>query len=144
MKIKHILHERHLHPVTIQIDLSVLDATHLMVEHNIGSVIVVDKQFRPEGILTERDVMHLVARKKDPAHTRVQDVMSSDLVVGTIDDTIEYYMQVMTQKRIRHIPIVEEGQLKAIISIGDVLKSQLKESEVEVRYLKHYFAGVAF
>ena len=138
MKIHHVLQARHLSPITIQFDMTALDAAHLMTEHKIGAVIVVDRHFRPVGIVSERDITHMVSQKKSAATTAVRDIMSPDLVVGHMDDDVQYIMHVITQKRIRHIPIVEDGILRGIISIGDVLKTELKETQVEVRYLRNY------
>lgn len=141
MKIKHIVSERHLHPVTIDGTLTVQDAVNLMAGHKIGAVIVVDRQGLPEGILSERDIVRLASEQRELRRVRVKDAMSTDLVVGNLDDDVEYIMNVITQRRVRHIPLFDGQVLQGIISIGDVLKSQLKETQVEVRYLKHYLVG---
>ncbi len=128
---------------TISPDSTVHQAIKKLVQHNIGALPVVGAENRLVGILTERDVLRLCAR--DDCHNAlaqaVGDVMTTDLVIGVPDDDVTYVMRVMTERRIRHLPILEGGMLVGIVSIGDVVKAQYEQKETEVRFLRDYLAG---
>lgn len=127
--------------VTIEPGKTVLDAVHRLVEHGIGSLLVVDGNDLA-GIITERDVLRCCAN--DPvkmAETKVADVMTRELVVAGPDDDVEEIMSTMTRNRIRHLPIVVDGALEGIVSIGDVVESQLHEMKSENKHLRRYIAG---
>lgn len=141
MKIRDILQRKGQEVVTTSPDHPVLHAMRTLVEHNIGSLIVMEGS-EILGILTERDVLRLGAR--DPtllSSTRVGDAMTRDLVVGVAEDDIHYVMNVMTESRIRHLPIVRDGALAGIVSIGDLVNACRREAEVENRYLRDYIQG---
>jgi len=140
MKLKDILKEKGSEVYSVELNASVTDAINLMVEKNIGAVIVMNGK-RPVGIFTERDLMRRVCVScKDPHQTKVKDVMTSGVIYGAPDDDIQYAINVMTQHRIRHLPIFDGDQLVGIISIGDILKLQYKELEMENRVLKEYIS----
>lgn len=141
MKIRDILQRKGSEVVTSTPDQSVLEAMRTLVEHNIGSVVVM-RGNEILGILTERDVLRLGSR--DPellASSRVGEVMTTDLVVAVADDDIQYVMGVMTESRIRHLPVVVDGRLSGIVSIGDLVNACRREAEVENRYLRDYIQG---
>lgn len=141
MKIREILASKGSDVVTVDPDATVLEAMRVLVEHNIGSVVVV-VDGEVEGILTERDVLRLGAEGPDRlASTRVRDAMTTDLVIAVPDDRIDYAMEVMTNNRVRHLPILEEGSLRGIVSIGDVVKASKNTVEAENRYLRDYIKG---
>lgn len=142
MKIRDILRTKGHDVVTTSPDETVLAAMLVLVKHNIGSVVVVEGG-EIRGILTERDVLRLGA--KDPAKlstTKVGDVMTTNLVIGVLDDDLEYVMGVMSRNRIRHLPVLEDDQLVGILSIGDVVNTCRKNAETENRYLKDYIQGM--
>lgn len=127
--------------VTVSSDRTVLEAVHVLVEHGIGSLLVVDDD-ELAGIITERDVLRCCA--DDPAtmaRTKVADVMTRELVVATPEDDVEELMATMTRNRIRHLPVLVEGRLEGILSIGDVVESQLHDMKSENRHLRRYIAG---
>lgn len=141
MKIHDILQRKGRDVVTAGPGQSVLEAMRTLVEHNIGSVVVTEAD-EIVGILTERDVLRLGSR--DPsllASTHVRAAMTTDLVIGVADDDIHYVMNVMTENRIRHLPVVEEGALIGIVSIGDLVNACRREAEVENRYMRDYIQG---
>ena len=141
MKIRDILRTKGEHVVTVTSDQTVLAVMQVLVEHNIGAVVVVDEG-EIKGILSERDVLRLGAR--DPAAlatTVVGEAMTTELVVCVADDDMEYAMNVMTRNRIRHLPIVEDGSLAGIVSIGDLVNASRKVAEFENRYLRDYIQG---
>jgi CBS domain-containing protein len=143
MKIRDVLRLKGGDVVTVGPESTVLAAMRVLVAHNIGSVVVGEGD-RIAGILTERDVLRLGAH--DPAllsETTVGDAMTTDLVVGVPEDDLDYVMQVMTSNRIRHLPIVADGKLRGMVSIGDVVNAMRKTVEAENRYLRDYIQGVA-
>lgn len=141
MKIRDILRHKGRKVVTASPDRTVLEAMRVLVEHNIGSVVVI-RDDEVVGILTERDVLRLGARDPDLlSSTRVGDAMTTEIVVGLEEDEIAYVMGVMTENRIRHLPVMGEGRLAGIVSIGDLVNACRREAEVENRYLRDYIQG---
>ncbi len=141
MRIREVLDRKGSSVVTVAPDRTVHDAMQILVEHNIGAVIVT-RDGSIIGILTERDVLRLGAA--DPgslAATRVSEAMTKELVVGVADDLVDYAAGVMTSSRIRHLPIVDGEQLIGVLSIGDVVNALKQEKEVENRYLRDYIQG---
>ncbi len=115
------------------------EAVERLVEHNIGSLVVVDGSGRPVGIITERDILRTCANGCEKlATTKVADTMTADLIVGEVGDEIDYVMGIMTKNRIRHLPILGEDGLRGLVSIGDVVKVQRQETEYENRHLREY------
>ena len=144
MKIRELLEKKGYEVVTVPPTLPFQDAMRLLVEHNIGSVIVAEDQV-VQGILTERDVLRLAA--KDPAamtSLKVEDLMTRDVVVGLPEDTVDYVMEIMTRNRIRHLPVVDDGWMHGILSIGDVVDALRTKVEVENRYMRDYIQGKFF
>jgi CBS domain-containing protein len=123
------------------------DAVQSLVEHNIGSLVVCRQgQSCDEpgllGIVTERDILRAcAARRGSLDQLIVRDFMTTEVITGTPQDEIEEIMGVMTERRIRHLPVLEGGRLMGIISIGDVVKAQHQQMAVENHYLKSYIHG---
>jgi CBS domain-containing protein len=144
MKIRQLLEKKGYEVVTVPPSLPFQEAMRLLVEHNIGSVVVAEDQV-VQGILTERDVLRLAAR--DPvamASLKVEDIMTRNVVVGLPEDTVDYVMEIMTRNRIRHLPVVDEGWMQGILSIGDVVDALRTKVEVENRYMRDYIQGKFF
>jgi len=144
MKIRDLLKKKGYEVVTVPPSLPLQDAMHLLVEHNIGSVVVAEDRV-VLGILTERDVLRLAA--KDPmvmGKLRVEEVMSADVIVGLPDDTLEYVMEIMSRNRIRHLPVVDEGWMEGILSIGDVVNALRTQTESENRHMRDYIQGKVY
>lgn len=117
---------------------SVLDAVKAMVEANVGSLLVTENGVIA-GIVTERDYLRRVTLEgRDEATTPVREIMSSPLVVVTPETTVEECMALMTDRRIRHLPVTEHGQVAAVVSIGDVVKFVSQQQSFELRYLHDY------
>ena len=141
MRIREVLDRKGGSVVTIEPDRTVHDAMRILVENNIGSVIVT-RDGSPVGILTERDVLRLgAANPESLATTLVGEAMTRELVVGVADDLVEYAASVMTSNRIRHLPIMDGERLTGVLSIGDVVNALKQEKEVENRYLRDYIQG---
>jgi CBS domain-containing protein len=144
MKIRELLEKKGYEVVTVPPSFPLLDAMRLLVEHNIGSVVVAEEK-EVKGILTERDVLRTAA--KDPSgmgSMKSEDIMTKNVVVALPDDTVDYVMEIMTQNRIRHLPIVDEGWMQGILSIGDVVNALRAKVEVENRYMRDYIQGKYF
>jgi CBS domain-containing protein len=119
-----------------------MEALAIFSANKVGSLLVVDQYDDIQGILAPRDVLMAMLRQPDTFKgIRIKDIMTRNLIVGTLDDNISYIQAIMTENKVRHVPIVEGRQLKGLISIGDVVKAQMTEKEVENRYLKEYMEG---
>ena len=123
-------------------DTTVFDAIKLMAEKGAGSIIVVSKENKLVGIVSERDcVRRVVLKEKSPKTTLVKDIMSTELSVVTPSAAIEECMALMTQKRIRHLPVVDKNELAGVISIGDVVKFMVSEKDFLIKNLQQYIFG---
>lgn len=141
MKVKDILAVKGSRVITISKEISVLDAMKIFSANRVGSLLVVDKDNNIEGIIGGRDVLMAVINNLDVIKTlTVEKIMTTELIVGTPDDDVDYIMTIMTENRIRHVPIMEGKELKGLVSIGDVVKSQMKATHAENKYLRDYIA----
>jgi len=145
MKIREILNKKGHQVVTIEPHRTLSEAVRLLVNQGIGSLVVTEDAVNDpvQGILTERDILRLVDR--DPgvlARESVGAVMTRDVIVAEADDDVAYLMEVMTRNRIRHLPVMEEGRLMGMVSIGDVVNNLRKDVEAENRYLRDYVQGM--
>ena len=119
-------------------DSSVLEALKIMADQNIGSVMVMDGE-RYLGIMTERDYSRKVILKgKSSTDTKVSDIMSEDLPTVTPTDTIEYCMQLMSDKNIRYLPVFENGVICGIVSINDLVRETILTQQETISQLKDY------
>ncbi len=126
---------------TIDQAATVLDAAKLMNDHRIGAVVVTHGD-RVVGIFTERDVLNrIVAAGKKPESTAVGDVMTSPMACCRRDTRLAECKAVMTGKRIRHLPVVEDGKLYGMISSGDILASESDDRQATIEYLQEYLYG---
>jgi CBS domain-containing protein len=126
---------------TIDQEASVLAAVERLVEKNVGALVVTDEG-ATVGIFTERDFLRRVAqRQRDPRTTRVREVMTERLICADPNHSIQDCMAMMTQERIRHLPVIEGARLAGLVSIGDLVKHVADERHVEIRYLTDYITG---
>src|SRR5690606_33493575 len=110
-------------------DATVHEAASLMAQRNVGAVLVC-KDGDILGILSERDcVRRVMLQRRSPTATRVREVMTTPIRSVTLRESVDSCMQQMTDRRIRHLPVVEDGQLLGMISMGDVMKAELSEQE---------------
>ena len=120
---------------------TVYDAITKMVEHNVGSILVTDDEDLC-GIFTERDYLrHIILQGRTSKTTRIEEVMTADLLQASPHSTIKECMATMTSKRCRHLPVVEDGELVGLISLGDCVKELLGEAEARVQNLTDYITG---
>ncbi|HEY66629.1 MAG TPA: CBS domain-containing protein [Caldilineae bacterium] len=122
-------------------DATVYEALQLMADKNIGAVLVVEEG-EVVGILSERDYARKVILKgRSSLNTPVKEIMTSKVYYVSPEQTIEECMTLMTEKRIRHLPVLEDGRLVGIISIGDVVKAIISDQQVTIQQLENYILG---
>jgi len=144
MTLQEILRTKGSNVHTVRPDATLAEVVELLVRYNVGSLVVCERveecaQGRLLGIITERDILRACAAGHRPlGEQRVLEAMSRRLVIGGPHDTVEQAMGLMTENRIRHLPIVADDALMGIISIGDVVKAQHDELSLENHYLKSY------
>jgi CBS domain-containing protein len=123
---------------TIAPNVQVFDALKLMLDRDIGSLLVIEFG-KLVGIFTERDYARkLVLQGKSSQNTLVRDVMSTKLITVKPDDTLDFCMQLVTEKRIRHLPVLDQERLVGMLSIGDLLKAALSEQAATIAQLEAY------
>lgn len=122
-------------------DATVLEALQLMAEKNLGSVLIMDGN-QVAGIFTERDFVRKVGLvDTKPSAVKVGDVMSGDLITVSPNDSVNICMELMTEKRIRHLPVLEKDHLVGLVSIGDIVKDVIDELQFMVKQLENYITG---
>lgn len=127
---------------TVSKDALVTDALKVLAEHKVGSVVAMDG---PDlvGIFTERDFAYrLGVLAKDPSQTKIEDVMTREVITVDPKQSVTVCMALMTENHIRHLPVVEDGRLVGIISIGDVVKDMIEELQFMVGQLEKYIQGL--
>lgn len=141
--IGHVLDRKGHDVLTVRPDDTVLHALEQMASRNVGAVIVTEKD-APIGIFTERDYARSVILKgRSSPTTPVRDVMSSELVCVQPEQTVDECMAIMSSRRFRHMPVLQEGKLVGIISIGDLVKTIIDQQEFTIEQLKGYIGGNA-
>ncbi|CAN5664837.1 CBS domain-containing protein [soil metagenome] len=139
--VQRVLAEKGSHVATIEPEASVFEALERMAEHDIGA-LVVTVDARLVGIVSERDYARkVILAGRASRDTSVRDVMSGEVVTVSTRDTVGSCMQLMTARRIRHLPVVEEGALLGIVSIGDLVKAIIADQAFEIEQLQGYIAG---
>jgi CBS domain-containing protein len=141
-KVRQILKTKGSQVWTISREANLLDALALLREKNIGALVVMDGQSL-EGIFSERDYVQKVdLTRVQPGSVRVEDVMTRDIICVDPGQSVNDCMEIMTEKHIRHLPVLENGQLVGIISIGDVVKDMIEELQFMVKQLENYITGL--
>ena len=139
--IKQLLELKGKEIITIGPDNSVYDAIKLMADHHIGSLLVMDND-NLLGIITERDYSRkVILEGKSSPDTAVKDIMSKNVLCTKPNQTVEEAMALMTEKRVRHLPVVEDSKVLGIISIGDLVKTIISEQKYIIEQLEHYING---
>src|SRR5512135_802751 len=139
--VKEVLGASGKHIFSIDKDKTVADAVNLLVEHEVGALVVVDGE-RPVGMFTERDVIKCWTRKADRhfKDIKVSEVMSGNLIIAEVDDDLCYVTTIMIKNRIRHLPVIDKSKIVAMLSIRDVVKAQVTDLRAENHYLKDYIS----
>ncbi|RYU09988.1 CBS domain-containing protein [Nocardioides iriomotensis] len=127
--------------VTIKPDATVRELIALLAKHNIGALVVSTDGSTVDGIVSERDVVRRLHELEAVVDLPVSDIMTADVQTCTGDASVHELMKVMTERRFRHLPVVADGRLTGIVSIGDVVKHRMSELEFERDQLDHYVHG---
>lgn len=142
MTVTSILKDKGRDVTTITPEASLQDAVNMLADKRIGAIVVTDFASRVAGILSERDIVRATARSGcDALKEAVSTHMTREVVTCAMQDSTEQLMETMTAGRMRHLPVVEEGKLAGIISIGDVVKRRIADAELEAESLKAYIAS---
>ncbi|MBO9098437.1 MULTISPECIES: CBS domain-containing protein [unclassified Rhizobium] len=142
ISVKSILDAKGRAVVTVGPDTTLLEAAAILAEHRIGALVIGSLGGTISGIFTERDVVKAVAKYgRSSLDQPVVEVMSYNIVRCSEDSTVDQVMEMMTQRRFRHVPVEDDGKLSGIISIGDVVKAHIREIELEAEQIKAYIAG---
>ena len=139
--VKHLLDTKGRHIISVTPDTSVLDAIKLMANKAIGSLVVMDDD-ELCGILSERDYARKVIIKgRSSESTRVSEIMTATVFTTSSAQTVTDCMALMTEKRIRHLPVLEDNRVIGMISIGDLVQAIIADQQEEIEQLGHYISG---
>lgn len=142
-KVKHILQTKGNAIFSVEPTITVYEAIEVMCEKNIGGLLIVDDS-RLVGIFTERDYARkIILKGKSSKETPIGEIMTTNLITVDSETSIEECMQVMVSCKIRHLPVVDNGELTGIISIGDVVRLVIDEQKVIIQHLETYITGQA-
>jgi CBS domain-containing protein len=142
VSVKSILDAKGRDVVTTGPSTTLSEAAKILNENRIGAIVIVGTDGRISGIFTERDVVNAVAKHgADSLGKQVSSLMTAKVYRCGEDATVDDVMELMTQRRFRHVPVESKGKLTGIISIGDVVKSRIREIELEAEQIKAYIAG---
>jgi CBS domain-containing protein len=142
MNLETILRNKGHSVATIRPDETVGSAVDQLISRNIGALVVSEDGNSVDGIISERDIVHgLADRGTGLLSLKIAEIMTRKVVTCDPSDSVEQLMAEMTNRRIRHFPVVRDGRLCGIVSIGDVVKSRLDEVEYEARSLRSFIAG---
>jgi CBS domain-containing protein len=139
--VRHLLEAKAPEVFAIGPDEPVIDAIRLMAEKRIGAVVVMQGG-RLVGILSERDYARkIVLQGRSSKDTPVRDIMTSDVISVGLNDTADRCMQLVTDKRIRHLPVLDGGNVLGVVSIGDLVKAVIEDQQLELDQLQRYIAS---
>lgn len=139
--VKQLLDTKQARIIAVPENISVLDALKVMTEKNISAVLVVENE-KLSGIFTERDYARkIILQGKSSKDTQIKEVMTANPITVTLSDSIDYCMELMTDKHIRHLPIAENNEVKGMISIGDLVKFIIADQKQTISQLENYISG---
>ena len=139
-RVRHLLEAKAPEVFAIGPDAPVIDAIRLMAEKGIGAVVVMQAG-RLAGILSERDYARkIVLQGRSSRDTPVRDIMTANVVTVRLDDSVDHCMQLVTDKRIRHLPVLERDAVLGVVSIGDLVRAVIEDQQVEIDQLQRYIA----
>lgn len=140
-KIQQLLDEKGTQVWSIGPDSTVFEALTLMAEKGVGALLIIGDA-GPIGLFSERDyARNVILKGRTSRDTPVRDVMSSHVLVVTPDQPVEEAMALMTERRVRHLPVIDDGQVLGMVSIGDLIKSIISEQKFIIEQLEHYISS---
>ena len=142
MYVKDILQHKGNDVFTVSPEATVKELAKSLAVHGIGAAVVVDGDNGVAGVVSERDVVHGIAEHGDGCMTMpVRELMTTEVVTCDLDTQIQEVMSLMTERRFRHVPVVQEGALIGLVSIGDVVRDRIAEAEREAAQLRQYITA---
>jgi len=139
--VKHLLDSKGREVISILEEASVLDAIKMMAERSIGSLLVMEGG-ELKGIVTERDYARkVIVKGRSSKSTQVGEIMTTDVLTASTNQTVNECMTVMSERRIRHLPVVEDGEVLGLISIGDLVQAIIADQQEEIQQLEQYISG---
>lgn len=139
--VKHLLDSKEREIISIVEEASVLDAITMMADRSIGSLLVMEDG-ELKGIVTERDYARkVIVKGRSSKTTQVKEIMSTKVFTASTGQTVNDCMTLMSERRIRHLPVVEDGEVLGIISIGDLVQAIIADQQEEIEQLEHYISG---
>ncbi|WP_293309862.1 CBS domain-containing protein [Pedobacter sp. UBA5917] len=139
--VKHLLDTKQAIIISVTENISVLDALKVMTEKNISAVLVMENE-KLQGIFTERDYARkIILQGKSSKDTLIKEAMTANPISIKLSDSIDLCMELMTDKHIRHLPVVENGEVKGMVSIGDVVKFIIADQKQTISQLESYISG---
>ena len=142
MRIHELLRTKGFHVITVRPSATVLEVVGLLEEYNLGAVVVSADGREVSGIVTERDIVRRLLKGTDFLTGPVSAIMTTEVQTCAASDTVRSLMTIMTEQRIRHLPVVDDnGRLIGIVSIGDAVKAHITEIEFERDQLEGYVSG---
>ena len=139
--VRHLLEAKAPEVHSIGPDAPVIDAIRLMAEKQIGALVVIEAG-RLAGMVSERDYARkIVLQGRSSSNTPVREIMTSDVLSVGLDDTADHCMQMVTHRRIRHLPVVVDGEVVGLVSIGDLVKAVIEDQQLELDQLQRYIAS---
>lgn len=142
MKTKDILAEKGTRVIKVKETLLLVDVVSMFISNRIGSLVVVNDHDEVIGIVAPNDVLKAIHHHPEYITTvTVSEIMIRDIIVVTPEDDVDRLMTIMTEGRIRHLPVIDKGELAGLVSIGDVVKAKMTVHDVEIRHLKDYIEG---
>ena len=136
MKIRTVLATKGMNTISISPERTLREAIGVLAQHNIGALLVLDEAKNMVGIVSERDIIRHIARDEQALGQPISSVMTSNVITGRPQDDVQSVLATMTQRRFRHLPILDGDALIGIISIGDVVKAQMDEYQGEIDTLQ--------
>lgn len=139
--VQHLLDAKGRDIIAIEPEVSVLDAIKLMAEKTIGSLLIM-RGDELKGIMTERDYARKVIIKgRSSESTEVGEIMTTDVCSATSQQTVNDCMALMNKRKIRHLPVIDDGTVVGVLSIGDLVQAIISDQQAEIEHLEHYISG---
>jgi CBS domain-containing protein len=140
--VKHLLDTKGRHVISVSPDASVLDAIITMAEKGIGSLLVMEDD-NLRGIITERDYARkVIVKGRSSKTTLVSEIMSTTVLTTSSGQSVNECMELMTERRIRHLPVLDENRVVGLISIGDLVQAIISDQQEEIQHLEQYISGM--
>jgi CBS domain-containing protein len=141
MNVAAILAKKGMGVVTIRPEQPIREAVAVLAKHNIGALVAVDEGGQPVGILSERDIVRAAVKNEGIFSQTVKELITTNVTIGTPQDALRPVAHTMTERRFRHLPIMDQEKLIGIVSLGDVVKAQRDEYEGELETLETQISG---